>query len=58
MEKRNRSVLAHGITPVTKEEAEQIQEKVRDIAGKALDRGVNTVRDEMRTVAFPRVEWK
>ena len=56
MEKRNRSVLAHGITPVTKEEAEQIQEKVRNIAGKALD--ANTVRDEMRKVAFPRVEWK
>jgi len=58
LERRNRSVLAHGITPVTKEEAEKMLDKVNDIAEKALGDGANTMRDLRREAAFPKIERK
>ncbi len=58
LKKRNRSVLAHGITPITKEDAEKMEEKVRHIAARALDEDVIKMGDYMRDAEFPRIVWE
>ena len=51
LSKRNASILAHGIDPISREDAERLYEKAVEIASKVIEN-----LDEMRKMAkFPKL---